>query len=142
MHSVREAWAKRATGQCTPGGGGFAGSEQEMPFLLAMIKSRTTGQFTSAFEEVLRTFHRDVESNEAIKECWPSTQAFRSLLHTAGKAIGSDAVTYLEQMPDPDLRLYGQIELAAALAELPPYSGIQISSSRQPNAGRFSRRSG
>ncbi len=135
MRSVHEAWQERSAGRCTPDNGGYfiMGSEKSMPFLHALVDGRATGQFEAAFEKALNTFHVDQESNSAVKECWPSTQALRSLFHTMGKSLGLAGAAYLERVPDPDLRLYGQIELAAALAGLPAYVGMQVSSPRPAN---------
>jgi hypothetical protein len=46
-------------------------------------------------------------------------------LHSAGNRLGTAAVDYLKQIPDDDLRLFAQIELAAALAGLPELHGVQ-----------------
>jgi uncharacterized protein (TIGR03435 family) len=54
--------------------------------------------------------------NSAPKACWPSAGAFRSILYKAGSYEGTRAERHLERIPDPDLRLLAQIELAAALA--------------------------
>jgi hypothetical protein len=57
--------------------------------------------------------------NEVPQQCWPSAAAFRTILYKAGKYHGLAAARYLDRIPDPALRLFAQIELAAALAGLP-----------------------
>ena len=49
--------------------------------------------------------------------------SFRAILYRAGKLLGVDATIYLDRIPDRDLRLLAQIELAAALVGLPELSG-------------------
>ena len=63
--------------------------------------------------------------NRAPREIWPSTQAFRALLYRVGRHEGRAAAARLERIPDPDLRLFAKIELAAALAGLKPIGGTQ-----------------
>ena len=43
--------------------------------------------------------------------------------YAAGKRLGSSAAAHLDRIPDADLRLFAQIELAAALAGLPELQG-------------------
>jgi hypothetical protein len=66
--------------------------------------------------------------NQAPRECWPSTSAFRTILYGAGKRLGRDAAIYLDRIPAADLRLFAQIELAAALTGLPELRGLQMES--------------
>lgn len=86
------------------------------------IADALANDFEEAFQEA---FHRyandsDLESpNEAPKECWPSAQEFRNILFKAGRHQGRAAEKYLDRIPDPDLRLFAQIELCASLAGLP-----------------------
>jgi uncharacterized protein (TIGR03435 family) len=54
--------------------------------------------------------------NTAPKVCWRSAGAFRSILYKAGIYEGTRAERHLERIPDSDLRLFAQIELAGALA--------------------------
>ena len=67
-------------------------------------------------------YREDIASdgrNQAPKTFWPSTCAFRNILYSAGKCLGPEAGILLDRIPDDDLRLFAQIELAAALAGLP-----------------------
>src|SRR5262249_1628624 len=48
------------------------------------------------------------------------------ILYQAGRYEGRAAVKYLARIPDPTLRLFAQIELAAALAGLPQLGGRTI----------------
>ena len=63
--------------------------------------------------------------NQAPQEFWPSTCTFRSILYSAGKRLGREAAVYLDRIPEADLRLFAQIELAAGLAGLPELRGTQ-----------------
>ena len=60
--------------------------------------------------------------NQAPKSLWPSTCAFRSILYNSGKRLGREAATLLDRIPDEDLGLFAEIELAAALAGVPEFS--------------------
>jgi hypothetical protein len=82
--------------------------------------------FQAAFAEAYSRFARDTEANLAPKECWPSTYEFRNILFKAGEHLDMAATKYLECIPDPDLRLFAQIELCAALAGLPQFGGTVI----------------
>jgi uncharacterized protein (TIGR03435 family) len=86
--------------------------------------------FQQAFDLALRLYAREVDSehpNDAPQECWPSAHEFRNILYKAGQHEGRAAVRHLERIPDPALRLFAQIELAAALAGLPQIGGRTIS---------------
>lgn len=82
--------------------------------------------FQAAFREAYHRYARDTDSenpNEAPKECWPSAWEFRNILFKAGQHQGLAARKYLELIPEPDLRLFAQIELCAAVEGLPQVAG-------------------
>jgi uncharacterized protein (TIGR03435 family) len=86
--------------------------------------------FKEAFDLALRLYARDTDPehpNDAPQECWPSAVVFRNILFKAGQHEGRSAVRHLDRIPDPALRLFAQIELAAALAGLPQIGGWSIS---------------
>jgi hypothetical protein len=68
------------------------------------------------------------------QDFWPSTCAFRTILYSAGKRVGPEAVILLDRIPDDDLRLFVQIELAAALAGLPELPETWRNQRREPGA--------
>jgi uncharacterized protein (TIGR03435 family) len=85
--------------------------------------------FQQAFDLALRLYAREVDPehpNDAPQECWPSAHEFRNILYKAGQHEGRAAVRHLERIPNPALRLFAQIELAAALAGLPQIGGRSI----------------
>lgn len=129
MESVIQEARRRAPAQGGGHGGfGFAGSTDDFPFMPALMDAERDGNFEPAFEKALEHFARDTapaSPNRAVKECWPSTHAFRHVLYKAGKKLGADAASFLERICDPDLRLFAQIELAAALAGRPQWSGTR-----------------
>jgi hypothetical protein len=49
------------------------------------------------------------------------------LLYTAGKNLGREAAAYLDRIPDGDIRLFAEIEFAAALAGLPQVTVVRVS---------------
>jgi uncharacterized protein (TIGR03435 family) len=86
--------------------------------------------FREAFDLALRLYATETDfehPNDAPQECWPSAQEFRNILYKAGRHQGRAAVRHLERIPDPALRLFAQVELAAALAGLPQIGGTSIS---------------
>jgi hypothetical protein len=94
---------------------------------LMPIAEALATDFEAAFRHADKSFanDNDVEHpNGAPKECWPSTSEFRHILFKAGQHQGLAAVKHLDRIPDPDLRLFAQIELCAAIAGLPQLSGL------------------
>jgi hypothetical protein len=57
--------------------------------------------------------------NKAMREYWPSTQAYRRIVITAAKLFGVDAEPLLLRITDPDLALLARVEMAQALLERP-----------------------
>ncbi len=64
--------------------------------------------------------------NVAPKDCWPSASEFRNILFKAGQHQGLAAVKHLDSVPDPDLRLFAQIELCAGAEDLPQIGGLTV----------------
>jgi uncharacterized protein (TIGR03435 family) len=86
------------------------------------IREAIRTEFSEAFAAALDEYDADADPedvNVAPKQCWPSAAAFRTILYKAGAHEGPAAARHLERIPDPALRLFAQIELAAALAGLP-----------------------
>jgi hypothetical protein len=107
----------------------IGGNPDDFPYLKALMQGSQEGDFEQAMEHAQQQYGSDSASedqNRVPLEFWPSTSRFRSILYAAGKRIGEDAARYLARIGDPDLRLLAQIELAAALAGLPEFGGIQI----------------
>jgi uncharacterized protein (TIGR03435 family) len=85
--------------------------------------------FDEPFEIALRRYAADSDPrrrNDAPQECWPSAYEFRNILFKAGQHEGKAAARHLDRIPDPNLRLFAQIELAAALVGLPQMGGRTI----------------
>jgi hypothetical protein len=83
--------------------------------------------FEAAFRHAQESFTNDTDAeypNGAHKECWPSTREFRHILFKAGLHQGLAAAHHLDRIPDRDLRLFGQIELCAAIAGFPELGGL------------------
>jgi hypothetical protein len=140
MESVtEEAEARRAAARRTGAGGGFgmAGSPGDFPYMRALMQGSQDGDFGPAMQHAIEKYREDAapeRPNRAPKESWPSANRFRSALYKAGKQLGNGAVIYLETIPDADLRLFAQIELAAALAGLPELHGVQREYRHAPDA--------
>lgn len=110
--------------------GGFvmAGSSRDFPYLRALRQGRQDGDFNQAMEHAQQQYRDDADPenrNLVPVEFWPSASRFRSILYAAGKRLGRDASRFLDRIEDPNLRLFAQIELAAALAGLPEFRGVQ-----------------
>jgi hypothetical protein len=129
MESVmQEAEARKKPDGESCGGFMMGGNSRDFPYLTALMQGSRDGDFGPAFEHAMERYLEDIapeNPNQAPLEFWPSTCAFRGILYRAGKRLGSDAAAYLERIPDPDLRLFAQIELAAALAGLPEIQAVQ-----------------
>ena len=127
MEEEEESRRRDAPPACE-GGRIMMGSPEDFPYLESLHRSRLDGDFGPPFEYALKKYRVDSnpkDPNLAPREFWPSTCAYRSILYQAGKRLGRDASAYLERVPDDDLRLFAQIELAAALAGLPQFREIQ-----------------
>jgi len=128
---MEEAEIRRRIAVATTGGGGgywMVGRREDFPYLQALMKASSDGDFGPPIEYALERYRKDSaqdKPNPTAKEYWPSTCAFRSILYNAGKRFGRDAAVYLDRIPDADLRLFAQIELAAPLTGLPELQGIQ-----------------
>ena len=86
-------------------------------------------EFEDAFRVAFGEYAADSDPeqiNDAPQICWPSAFEFRKILYHAGRHEGRAATRYLDRIPDPALRLFAQIECAAALAGLPPLGGRTI----------------
>jgi hypothetical protein len=106
------------------------GNSELMPIAEALATD-----FEAAFRHAHRSFVSDTDPewpNGAHKECWPSEREFRHILFKAGQHQGLSAAKHLDRIPDPDLRLFAQIELCAATAGLPQLGGL----STQTNSKR------
>ena len=136
LQSIREEGEARRppTPRTTEGGYGILGSPRDFPYIKSLIQATRDGDFGPPLDHALERFREDTDRsgpNRAPRECWPSTEAFRTILYSAGKRLGRDAAIYLDRIPDTDLRLFAQIELAAALAGLPELRGLQMESRTQ-----------
>jgi uncharacterized protein (TIGR03435 family) len=86
-------------------------------------------EFKDAFAAALNEYAADSDPeqfNDAPQICWPSAFEFRKILYHAGRHEGRAATRYLDRIPDPALRLFAQIECAAALVGLPQLGGRTI----------------
>jgi hypothetical protein len=127
IHEESEERRKQMMASGATCGSGFimAGSSSDIPFQMALRGSSQDGDFGLSIDHALERYREDTDAdspNQAPRTFWPSTCAFRTILYCAGKRNGPKAQILLDRIPDDDLRLFAQIELAAALAgmtELP-----------------------
>jgi hypothetical protein len=125
MRSVwKEAEARYAAAadEGRPRGYFMAGSPRDFPYMKSLRQASEDSDFGPAIAHALEQYAEDTapdNPNLAPRDVWPSTGAFRDILYRAGKQMGSAATVYLDRIPEPDLRMFAQIELAAALAGLP-----------------------
>ncbi len=124
---------RKAASAGSGGGYGLAGDPADFDRQRALIDATHSGDFRLSISHALEKYLEDsspLTRNYAPKEYWPSTAAFRSMFYQAGKRLGPEAAKLLDQIPEPDLRLFAIIELAAALAGVPESS---ITQRRHPN---------
>ena len=124
IHEESEERRKQMMASGATCGGGFimGGNPRDIPYQMALRESTQGGDFGPAIDHALERYHEDTtldSPNQAPRAFWPSTCAFRTILYCAGKRNGPDAEILLDRIPDDDLRLFAQIELAAALAAMP-----------------------
>jgi hypothetical protein len=106
------------------------GDSELMPIAEALATD-----FEAAFRAAHESFAEDSDAespNGAHKECWPSAREFRHILFKAGQHQGVAAAKHLDRIPDPDLRLFAQIELCAALAGLQQLGGLTTQQRSKP----------
>jgi hypothetical protein len=136
--SDAEVQRRKASGE-TCDGYIMSGAPRDRDYQRALIDASRDGDFAASIDHALDKYREDTSPNApnyAPKEDWPSTGRFRRIFYSAGKRLGSPAVDLLDQVPDPDLRLFAQIELAAALAGLPESFIVQRRRSTPPGAPR------
>lgn len=91
------------------------------------IEDETNADFKNSFDRALRSYARDadpVRPNPYPRECWPSTEDFRAIMHAAGRYVGESGGRLLARVPDPVLRLFAEIEFAAGVVGLAHIGGI------------------
>ncbi|HEY1238936.1 MAG TPA: hypothetical protein VGF16_00205 [Bryobacteraceae bacterium] len=129
MESImEEARGRMKSNPPSRGGFGMLGNPRDFPYFSALMQGSQDGDFEQAMEHAQQQYRIDAGPegrNMAPAEFWPSASQFRSILYSAGKRLGAGASRYLARIEDPDLRLFAQIELAAGLAGLPEFPGIQ-----------------
>ncbi len=128
--SVREAWERKAANRNPSEKRGRivgGGSQEDFMFGHALLDSAKSKDFSQPLRMASRTLDSELKENGAPKECWASSQAFRQIFYSAGAVVGGEAQSYLESIQDSDIRMFSQIELAAALAGLPEYAGSRAS---------------
>jgi len=107
---------------------GWSETREDFPYMQALMKASSDGNFEPPIEHALERYRKDSlpdSPNPIAKEYWPSTCHFQGILYHAGKRLGRDAAVYFDRIPDADLRLFAQVELAAALTGIPELQGIQ-----------------
>jgi hypothetical protein len=140
MHREFERQAEERRKQVAASGetcGGFimAGDPRDFTRQKTLLRSSQQGDFDPSIDYALELYNEDTDPdspNQALKAFWPSTCSIRTTLYGAGKRLGWDAVTLLDRIPDPDLRLFAQIEFAAALAGLPASHETSMKQRRPP----------
>jgi TonB family protein len=132
----REAEERRKSeGESCGGGFVMGGNPRDFPYMRALMRGRQDGDFEEAMEHAQEQYRDDAgpeNRNQAPLEFWPSANRFRSILYAAGKRLCTDAGRYLARIDDADLRLFAQIELAAALGGLPELNGIERQHAQPP----------
>lgn len=64
--------------------------------------------------DMLKEDANEDSPNQAARDYWPSTGAYRKAMIAAAETLGVDAEPLLSEIKDPDMRLLAQIDLAAA----------------------------
>jgi hypothetical protein len=110
-----------------------AGDPRDFARQMTLHRSSQQGDFGPSIDHPLELYREDTDPNspnQNPKAFWPSACSFRATLYGAGKRLGPTAATLLDAISDDDLRLFAQIEFAAALAGLP--ASHETSRKRRP----------
>jgi hypothetical protein len=124
-----------ASGETCTGGFIMTGDPRDLSRQLALHRSSQAGDFGPSIDHALELYEEDTNPdspNQALKAFWPSTTSLRNTLYNAGKNLGPNAATLLDRIPDLDLHLFAQIELAAALVGLPAFPETSMKQRRRP----------
>jgi hypothetical protein len=139
--SVMEESRQRAAACVAPGsrrGYVMAGDPQDFAYMRALIDAEEDGEFAPPMVYALERLHEETSAenpNQAPVVCWASTNEYCSILYRAGKRLGADAARLLDEIPDVDVRLFAEIEFAAALVGLPELRTFQSSRRKRAFAG-------
>jgi hypothetical protein len=134
-----EAKCRKADGATCGGGYILAGDPRDFDRQRRLIDATRSGDFERSIEDAIEKYREDTSAatrNYAPKEYWPSTGAFRTVFYHAGRSLGPEAAKLLKQIPDDDVRLFANIELAASLAGLPGSSITQMKQPYPPDSSR------
>jgi hypothetical protein len=118
----------QASGAACGVGFGMVGDPKDFSYMRSLVQASREADFGAPIAHALEQYQEDSNPetpNRVPREFWPSTCRFREILYRAGKHLGPVGAQFLERIPDADLRLLAQTELAAALAGLPELRGIQ-----------------
>jgi hypothetical protein len=124
-----------ASGENCDGGFIMAGDPRDFALQMALRRSSQQGDFGPSIDHALELYREDTDPdspNQNPKAFWPSASSFRATLYGAGKRLGPNAATLLDDISDDDLRLFAQIEFAAALAALPAWHETSMKQRRRP----------
>ena len=71
-----------------------------------------------SLSDATELYNKDTDAdhpNAAIRDWWPSTNAYRRSVIAATKAFGIEAEVILQKITDPDLAVFARVEMAATL---------------------------
>jgi hypothetical protein len=88
------------------------------------IQDEQESDYRDSFAHARRAFARDVISNAAPRDCWPSAEHFRTILYAAGRYEGGSGARLIDRVSDPALRLLARIEFVAGLTGLEQIGGL------------------
>lgn len=101
----------------------MGGNEADMEYGYSLLDAERTKDFTKPLDFALARYREDANprgGNYAPKPFWPSTAMYRTIFNSIGRTASDSGENQLKQVPDQDLRLFAQIELAGGLLALPP----------------------
>jgi hypothetical protein len=133
-----EAEAERAKmPPCDPnqrGGFVMGGRQEDLDYGWALLEAEKTRDFSKPLEYAGARYREDSDSenpNNASKAFWPSGAMYQTIFYKMGKTLGQAAGLKVDSVPDAELRLFAQIELAAALCGLPELASMTHPMPRQ-----------
>ncbi len=90
-------------------------------------------------EKMLKKDTNADDPNKALKAYWPSAEAWRSFTRLAGKISPPWALTQLNEISDPEMKVLAELSLAQGWLNVPTGDVVMMSSSKRGNWMSISR---
>lgn len=110
-------------------GFGRMGGKKSLEYGWALFEAEKTGDFSKPLEYAAARYREDSDPknpNMASKAFWLSGAMYQAIFYRMGKTSRQDVAVNMDVVPDAELRLLAQIELAAGICALPELRSASI----------------